>query len=300
MPLLPPAGAAPVCQPRDRLPVRAGIGLKADHIAELVAHTQDIGFLEIHAENYMGAGGPPHAYLTALRERYALSVHGVGLSIGSVGPLDEGHLSRLAALIARYQPESFSEHLAWSSHGGVVFNDLLPIVYDNATLKRVVEHIDCVQSRLRRRMLLENPSTYLGYVHASWAEVDFIAEVARRTGCGLLLDVNNVYVSSVNHGREASAYIDAFPLGKVDEIHLAGSAEDCDAAGDRLLIDAHGSPVHEEVWSLYRRALDRAGPVPTLIEWDNDVPLLAVLLSEARRADQALAEAADARLERAG
>jgi uncharacterized protein (UPF0276 family) len=149
-------------------------------------------------------------------------------------------------------------------------------------------------------MLLENPSTYVGYVHASWAEVDFIAEVARRTGCGLLLDVSNVYVSSLNHGREASAYIDAFPLGKVEEIHLAGFAEDCDAAGDCLLIDAHDSPVHEEVWALYRRALDRAGPVPTLIEWDNDVPSLAVLLGESRRADCALAGATDNRLERVG
>lgn len=241
------------------LPPRAGIGLKAEHVAELIGTRPEIGFLEVHAENYMGAGGPPHALLTALRESYALSIHGVGLSIGGFGPLDEIHLARLAALIDRYQPEAFSEHLAWSTHEGVFFNDLLPIVYDHATLGRVVEHIDCVQTRLRRRMLLENPSTYVGFAQNAWAEVDFIAEVGRRSGCGLLLDVNNVYVSCINHGRDPNAYVDAFPINRVEEIHLAGFAEDSDAAGDRLLIDAHGTPVADDVWTLYRRALRRTG-----------------------------------------
>lgn len=185
----------------------------------------------------------------------------------------------------------------WSSHEGVYFNDLLPVVYDNATLKRVVEHIDRVQARLRRRMLLENPSTYVGYVHASWAEVDFIAEVTWRTGCGLLLDVNNVYVSSINLGRDARA-IDAFPMQKVEEIHLAGFAEDRDAMGARLLIDAHGTPVDAQVKLSFQHTLKRAGPLPTLIEWDNDVPSLATLIAQANLADCALTAVGCSRAER--
>lgn len=271
------------------LPPRAGIGLKAEHIDGLLRKPPDIAFLEVHAENYMGAGGPPHAHLTALRETYALSIHGVGLSIGGLGPLDELHLARLAALVDRYRPEAVSEHLAWSTHEGVFLNDLLPIVYDNAALKRVVEHVDRVQTRLRRRMLLENPSTYVGFAENSWAEVDFIAEVSRRSGCGLLLDVNNVYVSCINHGRDPNTYIAAFPIDRVEEIHLAGFAVDRDAVGARLLIDAHGTPVDDVVWDLYGRALRRAGPAPTLIEWDNNVPALSVLLAQARLADDALA-----------
>ncbi|MFO1117694.1 MAG: DUF692 domain-containing protein [Beijerinckiaceae bacterium] len=276
------------------LPSRVGIGLKAEHVDDLIQTKPNIAFLEIHAENYMGAGGPPHAYLSALREVFALSIHGVGLSIGGAGPLDELHMARLAALVDRYQPDAFSEHLAWSTHGGVFFNDLLPIVYDNATLKRVIEHVDRVQTRLRRKLLLENPSTYVGVAQNAWAEVDFIAEVARRSGCGLLLDVSNVYVSCINHGRDPEAYIDAFPIDRVEEIHLAGFAEDSDAAGARLLIDAHGTPVDDDVWALYCRTLRRAGPVATLIEWDNDVPALPVLVAQALLADAALAECAGA------
>jgi len=266
------------------LPAAAGVGLKPEHFREILATEPDLGFFEIHAENYMVDGGPFHHYLGRIRERYALSIHGVGLSIGGEAPLDEEHLERLAALLDRYRPESFSEHLAWSSHGGAFLNDLLPAPYDGATLHRVCEHVDRVQTRLKRRMLLENPATYVEFEASTFAEPDFIGEVVRRTGCGLLLDVNNVYVSCVNHGRDASACLRALPLAAVGEIHLAGFAQDADAAGDRLLIDSHGAPVADAVWDLYAEALDLVGPVATLLERDNDIPAFPVLLAEAQRA----------------
>jgi len=274
------------------LPRRAGLGLKSEHFQQVLATLPDIGFFEVHAENYMVAGGPFHHYLGLIREHYALSLHGVGLSIGGEGPLDHAHLARLAALVERYQPHSFSEHLAWSSHGPVFLNDLLPLAYDDATLKRVCEHIDQVQSTLKRRMLLENPSTYLQFQHSTLDETDFISEVIRRTGCGLLLDVNNVYVSCINHQQDPLAYLNALPLHSVGEIHLAGFAEDADSLGDRLLIDDHGAPVDNAVWQLYQQALQRTGPVATLIERDNDVPAFSVLHAEARQADQHLLAAA--------
>lgn len=274
------------------LPRRAGLGLKSEHFQQVLATLPDIGFFEVHAENYMVAGGPFHHYLGLIREHYALSLHGVGLSIGGEGPLDHAHLARLAALVERYQPHSFSEHLAWSSHGPVFLNDLLPLAYDDATLKRVCEHIDQVQSTLKRRMLLENPSTYLLFQHSSLNETDFISEVIQRTGCGLLLDVNNVYVSCINHQQDPLAYLNALPLHSVGEIHLAGFAEDADSLGDRLLIDDHGAPVDNAVWQLYQQALQRTGPVATLIERDNDVPAFSVLHAEARQADQHLLAAA--------
>lgn len=270
------------------LPARAGIGLKPEHFRDILDTAPDLGFFEIHAENYMVAGGAFHHYLTRIRERYALSIHGVGLSIGGEGPLDEAHLDRLAALLERYQPESFSEHLAWSSHGGAFLNDLLPAPYDAATLARVCEHIDRVQERLGRRMLLENPATYVEFAASTMAEADFITQVVRRSGCGLLLDVNNIHVSCANHGRDARDYLGALPLDAVGQIHLAGFAEDTDAAGAPLLIDSHGAPVAEAVWALYCDALDRVGPLPTLIERDNDIPTLPVLLAEARHAERIL------------
>lgn len=273
------------------LPVRAGLGLKPAHFRDILETRPALGFFEIHAENYLVAGGPFHHYLSEIGQHYPLSVHGVGLSIGGEGPLDAAHLDRLAALLDRYQPAAFSEHLAWSSHGGAFLNDLLPLPYDRATLDRVCQHIDVVQHRLNRRMLLENPATYVEFAASTLSETEFIGEVVRRTGCGLLLDVNNVYVSCTNHGRDPYAYLDALPLAAVGEIHLAGFAEDVDAAGDRLLIDNHGSPVAEAVWDLYRYALAGSGPVATLIERDHDVPALAVLLAEAGRADGALAAA---------
>lgn len=262
----------------------AGIGLKDDHALPLLEGAAAVDFLEVHAENYLVAGGPRLRRLERLRERLPLSVHGVGLSIGGAAPLDEAHLDALDALLRRFEPRWFSEHLAWSSHGGAFLNDLLPVPYDDATLSRVCEHVDRVQTRLRRRMLLENPSTYVEFEASTMDEGTFIAEVVRRTGCGVLLDVNNAYVSGVNHGRDPWALVEALPAQAIGEIHLAGFAEDCDAAGERLLIDHHGTPVDAAVWGLYERVLARLGPRPTLIERDNDVPALALLAAEADRA----------------
>ncbi len=270
------------------LPNRAGLGLKPEHFREILVTTPDIGFFEIHAENYMVDGGPFHHYLTRIRERYPLSIHGVGLSIGGEGPLDESHLDRLAVLLDRYEPESFSEHLAWSSHGGAFLNDLLPAPYHAGTLARVCEHIDRVQDRLKRRMLLENPATYVEFAASTMAEPDFISEVVGRTGCGLLLDVNNAHIACVNHHRNPRDYMRALPLDAVAQIHLAGFAQDEDADGAPLLIDSHGSPVAEAVWSLYCHALDWVGPTPTLIERDNDIPAFPVLLAEAQHAERIL------------
>lgn len=281
--------------PRTALPLRAGLGLKPEHFHDILQSPPTLGFFEVHAENYMVAGGPFHHYLTQIRECFALSVHGVGLSIGGEGPLDRAHLQRLKMLLDRYQPESFSEHLAWASHGGNFYNDLLPAPYTDATLRRVCEHIDETQSALQRPMLLENPATYIEFEASTWAEADFIAEIVRRTGCGLLLDVNNAYVSAVNHHRDAAAYIDALPLAAVGEIHLAGFAEDIDAAGARLLIDSHGAPVAEAVWALYRHTITRLGATPTLIERDQNIPPFAVLLAEAQAAERIMLEATERR-----
>ncbi|MGE3145006.1 MAG: DUF692 domain-containing protein [Pseudorhodoplanes sp.] len=278
-----------------RLPKAAGIGFKPQHFEAIMAGEQPVGFVEIHAENYMGAGGPPHAQLRALRERFALSVHGVALSIGSAQPLDREHLSRLKALCARYEPESFSEHLAWSSHGDMYLNDLLPLPYTQETLDRVVSHIDQTQDCLGRQMLLENPSTYVRFADSDIPEPDFVAEIARRSGCGLLLDVNNVFVSARNHALDPHRYLAAFPLAQVREIHLGGHDAQADETGAPLLIDAHGTPVAEPVWTLYEHVLARTGPLPTLIEWDNDVPAWPVLAAEARRAEAALARARTAK-----
>jgi uncharacterized protein (UPF0276 family) len=274
---------------KQALPPRAGVGLKPEHYRAILDTAPDIGWFEIHAENYMGQGGAPHHYLGAIRERYPVSLHGVGLSIGGSAPLDREHLGRLKALAARYQPALFSEHLAWSSHDGVYLNDLLPLPYTEETLARVCEHIDEVQETLGRRMLLENPSTYVAFAGAGMSEVEFLREVVARTGCGLLLDVNNVFVQSVNHGFDAAAFIDDFPVEHVGEIHLGGHAADSDDDGSPLLIDDHGRQVADAAWTLYARALARSGPKPTLIEWDNDVPSWKVLLDEAKRADRIIA-----------
>jgi uncharacterized protein (UPF0276 family) len=268
------------------LPLRAGLGLKPEHFAHVHEHRPDVGFFEVHAENYLVAGGPMHHHLTRIREHYPLSIHGVGLSIGGEPPIDTEHLDAVARLVERYQPAHFSEHLAWSSHGGVFFNDLLPLPYNLPTLNRVCDHIDQVQARLGRPMLLENPSTYVEFANSTWSEGDFMREIIQRTGCGLLLDVNNVYVSSTNHGRDPRRSLCELPCHATGQIHLAGFAEDVDGAGDRLLIDAHGSPVADAVWALYDTALTLAGPQATLIERDNDLPALDVLLLEAQQAEQ--------------
>ncbi|MDX8447369.1 MNIO family bufferin maturase [Mesorhizobium captivum] len=267
------------------IPQRAGVGLKPQHYREILETVPDIGFFEVHAENYMGAGGPPHRYLAAVRDLYPLSLHGVGLSIGAAGPLDQDHLRRLKDLIARYQPGLFSEHLAWSSHGEAFLNDLLPMPYTKETLQRIVFHIDEVQETLGRQMLLENPSTYIAFAESTYAEPDFIAEVQRRTGCGLLLDVSNVHVASTNQQWDPFAYIDAYPLVAVQEIHLAGFTPETDEKQRPLLIDTHNRPVDPLVWQLYAYVIGKLGPTPTLIEWDADLPSWGELHAEAMRAE---------------
>ncbi|TJZ89863.1 DUF692 domain-containing protein [Paracoccus gahaiensis] len=272
------------------LPPRAGVGFKPEHFAAIRSAPQPVSFFEIHAENYMGAGGPPHAQLTALRADYPISVHGVGLSIGGAGRLDADHLVRLRRLCDRYQPESFSEHLAWSSHGTEYLNDLLPLPYTQETVDRVCDHVDEVQDRLGRRLLLENPATYVLFAQSDIPETQFLAEIAFRTGCGLLLDINNVFVSCTNHRSDPRAYLDHFALAAVGEIHLGGhDAEDLPSGP--LLIDSHGAAVADPVWTLYAEVIARIGPRPTLVEWDNDLPAWPVLAAEAARADRILTKA---------
>jgi uncharacterized protein (UPF0276 family) len=270
------------------IPARAGVGLKPEHYDTILETRADIGWFEVHPENYMGEGGAPHYYLSRIRSRYPVSFHGVGLSIGSAGPIDKVHLARLARLMARYEPAMFSEHLAWSTHDGAYLNDLLPLPYTKETLDVVCRHIDEVQSALRRRMLLENPSTYISFRDCEMSETEFLSAVARRTGCGLLLDVNNVFVSAINNDFDPEVYIDAFPAAHVGEIHLGGHADTEDDTSAPLLIDAHDREVKDQVWALYERALVRTGAVPTLIEWDNDVPAWPVLHAEAMRAEAVL------------
>lgn len=270
------------------LPPRAGAGFKAQHADAILADTYQIGFLEVHAENYMGDGGHPHRILSQMRETFPLSIHGVGMSIGSPEGLDPEHLLRLKAVVDRYQPAMVSEHLAWSTHDGHFYNDLLPVPYDAATLARVCDHIDQVQNTLARQILLENPSTYVAFEGQTMSETDFIAAIASRTGCGLLLDINNVHVSAANQGYDALTYLADFPLSQVQEIHLAGHAPDTDDAGLPLLIDSHDRPVDDVVWQLYETVLAITGPLPTLIEWDNDVPDWPVLRHEALMAEALL------------
>ncbi|MCX7644091.1 MAG: DUF692 domain-containing protein [Rhodobacteraceae bacterium] len=267
-----------------RLPAGVGVGFKPQHFSDILEAPGPVEWVEIHAENYMGAGGRPLAQLRALAERFPVSLHGVGLSIGGEGRLDADHLARLRRLAGWLDPASFSEHLAWSSHEGAYLNDLLPLPYTDATLDRVASHIDEVQEALGRRMLLENPSSYLAFAESTWSETDFLAELAHRTGCGLLLDVNNVFVSATNLGTDPRAYIAAFPLGLVGEIHLGGHAAEADETGAALLIDSHAAPVADPVWALYGEVIAAAGPRPTLIEWDSDVPAWPGLRAEAARA----------------
>jgi uncharacterized protein (UPF0276 family) len=274
------------------LPARPGVGYKPQHFQSILSDPGPVGWLEIHAENYMGAGGRPLAQLRHLAERFPISVHGVGLSIGGEGRLDRDHLARLSELCGWLSPASFSEHLAWSTHDGAYLNDLLPLPYTEATLARVADHIDEVQEVLGRRMLLENPSTYIAFAETAMGEVEFLSEIARRTGCGLLLDVNNVHISGTNQNYDPVGYLEAFPLQHVGEIHLGGHDEDLDDHGRPLLIDSHGAPVVDPVWALYARVIHRAGPLPTLIEWDNDVPDWQVLAAEAARAAEVLEPAA--------
>jgi uncharacterized protein (UPF0276 family) len=273
-----------------KLPIKAGLGLKPEHFHDLLASPSGVGFLEIHAENYMVDGGPYHAWLERLCAQYPLSVHGVGLSIGGETAPDTNHLTRLKKLLNRYSPALFSEHLAWSGHNGVFLNDLLPLPYTSDTLSRVCRHIDQVQSFLGRRMLIENPSTYVQFANASLSEPEFIREVVQRTGCGLLLDVNNVYVTCQNHNDNCADYLASLPLDSVEEIHLAGFSVDTDGNDAPLLIDSHDTEVAQAVWDLYAHALTLTGPRPTLLERDGNIPPLSVLCLEAAQANSLLQE----------
>ena len=274
------------------LPAAPGVGYKPQHFSDILEDAAPVGWLEIHAENYMGDGGRPLAQLRHLSERFPISVHGVGLSIGGEGPLDPDHLARLKHLVGWLNPASFSEHLAWSSHDSHFLNDLLPLPYTEKTLARVADHIDQVQEVLGRQMLLENPSSYLAFAESTMSETDFLREIARRTGCGLLLDVNNVFVSATNLGYSPVGYIDDYPLDVVKEIHLGGHDEDEDDHGAPLLIDSHGRAVVDPVWALLDETLSRTGPRPLLIEWDTDVPDWSTLRAEAMRAQDALSKVA--------
>ncbi|MGR3621689.1 MNIO family bufferin maturase [Pseudophaeobacter sp.] len=278
----------PAPAPLETLPNAPGVGYKPQHFSEIMADADPVQWLEIHAENYMGDGGRPLAQLRHLAEEFAISVHGVGLSIGGEAPLDKDHLARLKHLVSWLNPASFSEHLAWSTHDGHFYNDLLPLPYTKATLCRVCDHIDQLQETIARPMLLENPSSYLAFAESSWSEPEFLAEISQRTGCGLLLDVNNVFVSATNLDFSPQGYIDAFALEKTGEIHLGGHDEDADDHGHPLLIDSHGRAVVDPVWALLDYTLERSGPKPVLIEWDNDVPDWPTLAAEAERAAFAL------------
>jgi uncharacterized protein (UPF0276 family) len=270
----------------------AGTSFKPQHLQAILVGPKPRGFFEIHAENYMGAGGPPHRALETIRQSHPVSLHGVCMSIGGPQPLDQAHLKRFRDLLRRYEPALVSEHLAWSTHERVYYNDLLPLPYTEATLTAVCNHIDEVQEAIGRPLLIENPSTYVIYRESTMSETDFIRAVARRAGCGLLLDVNNVFVSATNHGFPALDYLTDFPLALVGEIHLAGHTEQSDDEGERLLIDSHDRPVADPVWALYETVIARAGPIPTLIEWDSEIPEWPRLEAEAA--------AAQALLDRAG
>jgi hypothetical protein len=268
------------------IPLRAGIGLRAPHCREIIESRPDIGWVEVHSENYFGDGGQPHHFLERIRADYPLSLHGVGLGLGSTTPLDLDHLHQLGRLIGRYEPGLVSEHLCWSAAGGRHLNDLLPLPYTEEALAHICVRIDQAQSIVGRQLLIENVSSYLQFRHSTIPEWEFLAEVSKRSGCAILLDINNVYVNAVNHGFNPLAYLSAVPAAAVKEIHLAGF----DGTG-ACLIDTHGTPVANQVWSLYRETIARLGPRPTLIEWDTDIPPLAVLLAEAAKAAQVLEEA---------
>lgn len=269
-----------------QIPPRAGVSLKPCHFAEIHDGASPDVWFEVHAENYFMAGGPPHRHLTAISADHPLSIHGVGLSLGGLRRPERGHLTRLRDLVRRYDPGLVSEHVAWCEMDGVYFNDLLPVPYDDATLKRVAQHVAETQDVLGRTILIENPSRYVS-LRGTLNEGGFLSELCRRTGCGLLLDVNNVYVSARNTGDDPRSALMAMPFDKVAQIHLAGHFVSASPAGE-FRIDDHGSPVCDEVWALYAETLAKTGPLPTLVEWDNAVPSLARLTAEANRAQSHL------------
>lgn len=275
-----PVGPGPI-------PARAGIGLRVPHYGAMLESLPRVGWLEVHAENYFVAGGKHIRFLERIRAHYPLSIHGVGLSLGSTDPLSTTHLTRIRSLIERFQPALVSEHISWGSVGGYYLNDLLPLPYTEEALRHMVERVAAVQDFLGRGILVENVSSYLQYRQSDIPEWEFVAELARRAGCGILLDVNNIYVNARNHGNNAALYIDHIPQDLVGEIHLAGFTVNA-LKGGELLIDTHSRPVCDDVWDLYDRAIGRFGARPTLIEWDQDLPPLEGLVAEAARADAIL------------
>lgn len=278
-------GVAPLA-----IPARAGIGLRAEHYREVIETLPSAAWLEVHSENYFGAGGAPLAYLEKARQHYPVSLHGVGLSLGSSDELNPRHLQKLKALIERIEPGLVSDHLSWSSVDGRYLNDLLPLPYTEEALRHFTQRVQQAQEFLGRELLIENPSTYLQYTHSTIPEWEFLTEVAERSGCGILFDINNLYVSASNHRFDASTYLRALPARKIREIHLAGFSVNRYADGE-MLIDTHSARVADEVWALYRQAIEKLGSIPSLIEWDAELPPLAVLLDEARKADEILEHA---------
>jgi len=277
-----------VTNPRP-VPARAGIGLRAEHHAVIRATRPDVGWLEAHSENYFSSGDASHHALMELCQHYPISLHGVGLSVGGTDPLDREHLANLRGAIDRYQPALVSEHLSWSSAGGRHTNDLLPLPYTHEALRHVASRVDEIQEALSRSLLIENVSSYLEFRGAEMTEWEFLATLSSRTGCGILLDVNNIYVSARNHGFDARDYLDGIPRAAVGEIHLAGHSTR-QLEGRTLLVDTHNALVCEEVWHLYSQAVARFGAVPALIEWDMDLPDIEVLVAEAHRADRIAGE----------
>lgn len=274
------------------LPVCAGVCLKHQHYEHILSKTPKAGWFEVHAENYLGAGGRSLYALEKIRQNYALSIHGVGLSIGSSHGLDKHHLARVAELVTRFEPASFSEHLAWSTHSNQFYSDLLPVPYNREIEDLVCEHIDVIQNLMQRQILLENPSNYLSLDASTMSESELLCNIVRRSGCRLLLDVNNVYLSACNIGYNAEQYIDSLPANQIGELHLAGHSVDDSEPQQPVLIDTHDRAVCEAVWQLYEYTLTRFGPTPTLIEWDNNVPDWNELAAEMHRADQYLARIA--------
>ncbi|MCX7172880.1 MAG: DUF692 domain-containing protein [Proteobacteria bacterium] len=264
-----------------QLPVRAGIGLREPHHRQVLEDLPAIGWLEVHSENFFGPGGEPLRILEAVRRHYPLSLHGVGMSLGSSDELSERHLDKLKTLVERIEPAAISEHLCWSSVDGRFLNDLLPLPYTEEALSHIGARIARMQDVLGRTIMIENVSSYVRFAGAAYPEWEFLAELSRRTGCKILLDVNNIHVSAFNHGFDAMAYLRGIPRDAVGEIHLAGYSE-----VDDFLVDTHSRPVQDVVWRLYAEALRRFGPVATLIEWDNDIPTLDILLAEADKADR--------------
>ena len=278
------SAAATTRAPGAPVPALAGIGLRSAHVAQFLTGSPAVPWVEVHSENYFAAGGAAHAALERIRKRYPLSFHGVGLSLGSADPLDRAHLRRLADVVRRYEPMLVSEHLSWSSIGGRFANDLLPLPATREALEHMVLRVEQTQETLGRRILVENVSSYLAFGRAEMPEHCFLAELAQRTGCGVLLDVNNLYVNQCNHGTSAAAFIAGLPHGCVAEIHLAGHSVH-DYEGERVVVDTHDTHVSAPVWSLYELAVARFGRAPTLVEWESSLPALDVLIAEARHAD---------------